>query len=307
MIRVGVLRGGTSKEYNESLANGAFVLRNLPRDMYEPVDLFIDSDGVWHHAGLPLNYDKLKQKVDIIWNALYGYYGADGQVQQELENIGIPYVGSGPFVSALSMNKKITKDYLAMHGAGTPQGLYVENWGDGNREETVAEVVSTVAEKFSPPWIIEPIALHQSAGAIRAKDKVELFENLYNAFDLSIPVIIEQEIFGDEISVIVVKDFRNKEVYTFLPLYKDGDGYKTYRGDSAMIQDTIAQLHDTLNLGQYAVYKCVIDGKGNLSVKGVETQPALHPESPLHHALAELGVTFSEFAKHLISGVHKNK
>ncbi len=308
MIRVGVLRGGTSNQYKESLANGAYVLRNLPRDMYEPVDLFIDEDGIWYHAGLPLNYEKLKQRVDVIWNALYGFYGADGQVQQLLETLDIPYTGSGPFVSAMSMNKKITKDHLANAGAMTPQGMYIENWGDEDREETVSLVVQSVAEKFSPPWIVEPISLVSSSGPIRAKNRPELYDTLLNAFDLRIPVLIEEEVFGKEISVITMPGFRSQSKYTFLPMHDNDDKYfSNYIDDEKKIQNIVSDLHDKLNLGQYSVFKCVVNKKGEVSIKGIETQPAFHPDSPLHHALGEVGVTFSEFAKHLLSDAMNRK
>ena len=307
MIRVGVLRGGTSNQYNESIANGSYILRNLPRDTYEPVDVFIDIDGTWHLGGLPLNYEKLKQRVDVIWNALYGYYGADGQVQQLLENLHIPYTGAGPFEAALSMNKKIAKDSLAKSGAQTPQGIYVENWGEDDREETISLVVQNVSEKFSPPWIVEPISLVRSSGPIRAKDRIELFEVLSNAYDLSLPVLIEQEVLGKEISVISVPGFRNQSSYTFLPLHNENGNYKTFFDEDERIQNAISDLHKQLNLGQYSVFKCVVDKKGEISVTGIETQPALHPGSSLHHALNELGVTFNEFAKHLLDDAMSRK
>ncbi|MEI6553214.1 MAG: hypothetical protein WCO09_01475 [bacterium] len=307
MTKVGVIRGGTSNQYNESIANGSYVLRNLPRDQYEPIDIFIDIDGTWHVGGLPLNYEKLKQRVDVIWNALYGYYGADGQVQQLLENLNIPYTGAGPFVSSLAMNKKMTKDHLAKHGAQTPQGIYVENWGEDDREETVSLVVQSVSEKFSPPWIIEPISLVRSSGPIRAKNRNELFDTLLNAFDLSLPVLIEEEIFGKEISVFAVPGFRNNSSYTFLPLHKENGDYKNYFDEDDEIQKTVSNLHKKLDLGPYSSFKCVVDKRGDVSVTGIETQPAFHPGSPLHHALKELGVTFGEFANHLISEAMNKK
>ena len=55
MIRVGVLRGGTSKEYEQSLKAGAYVLKRLPKDAYEPLDIYIDREGVWHLGGLPMS------------------------------------------------------------------------------------------------------------------------------------------------------------------------------------------------------------------------------------------------------------
>ena len=302
MIRVGVLRGGANNQYSDSLKNGAYVLRNLPKDTYQPVDIFIDTEGTWHHGGLPLNYEKLKQRVDVIWNALYGYYGADGQVQQLLDTLGIPYTGSSAFVSALSMNKKMTKDTVATHGGQTPQGMYVENWGEDDREETASLVTQSVAEKFAPPWIVEPISLAYSSGPIRAKHRGELYDVLLNAYDLKMPVLIEGEIFGKEISVVSIPGFRNKPNYTFLPMHHENETVRNHMHpeDNRKIQELVADLHQKMHLGPYAVFKCVINARGDISVKKIETQPAFHPASPLHHALGEVGVTFGEFAKHLL-------
>jgi len=90
MIRVGVLRGGTGTKYDASLATGAYVLKHLPRDLYEPVDIFIDRAGQWHVGGVPVSHDKLQRRIDVVWNALHGFYGEDGKAAQLLENLGIP-------------------------------------------------------------------------------------------------------------------------------------------------------------------------------------------------------------------------
>ena len=51
MIKVGVIRGGISGEYQVSLASGAQVLSHLRsdrmNDKYQAVDIFIDRDGTW--------------------------------------------------------------------------------------------------------------------------------------------------------------------------------------------------------------------------------------------------------------------
>ena len=44
-IRVGVLRGGPSPEYDVSLKTGSTILANLPEE-YEPIDIFISKEGV---------------------------------------------------------------------------------------------------------------------------------------------------------------------------------------------------------------------------------------------------------------------
>ncbi len=283
------------------------MLRNLPRDRYESIDLFIDQDGTWHLGGLPLNYEKLKQRVDVIWNALYGFYGADGQVQQLLESLDIPYTGAGPYVSAMAMNKKITKDTLAMHDVSTPQGIYIENWGTDDAEETVSFVTQNVAEKMSPPWIVEPILLTRSNGPLRVRDRSELFDALLVARDLSIPILIEQEILGKEVSVVSLPGFRNQPAYTFLPVHNDRGYMNTYVHENKKIQQKVAEIHKHLDLGPYSIVKCIINNKGDVSVSRIETQPAFHPDSPLHHALNEVGATFAEFANHLISEAMRRK
>ena len=53
-LRVGILRGGPSSEYNVSLSSGARVLKHLSRDKYQPVDVLVTKDGTWHLNGLPV-------------------------------------------------------------------------------------------------------------------------------------------------------------------------------------------------------------------------------------------------------------
>jgi D-alanine-D-alanine ligase-like ATP-grasp enzyme len=50
-IKVGVLRGGPSPEYEVSLKTGANILANLGEE-YEPTDILISKDGVWHERGV---------------------------------------------------------------------------------------------------------------------------------------------------------------------------------------------------------------------------------------------------------------
>jgi D-alanine--D-alanine ligase len=300
MLRIGVLRGGTSNKYDESLATGAYVLAHLPIDRYEPVDLFVDRSGIWHIGGMPMSEDRLKLRVDVIWNALHGFYGEDGKVQHALENLGIPYIGSGPLSSAIAMNKKLSKDYLAKRGIQTPRGVYIEDWGDGEREETVAGVVHNISKKLSPPWVVEPISRPNGNGAIRAKTRDELTAILLAMIDADIPVLIEEAVLGKEVSVSTVAGFRGKDTYTFLPIIKNDLHAKLKKDESAELQKIASDVHKTLGLGQYSRTEACITPKGKIYVIATDTLPSFHTDSDLHNSLDSLGVTFEEFAKHLI-------
>ncbi len=299
MIRVGVIRGGTGHHYEQSLASGAFVLGNLPRDMYAPIDIFIDREGIWHMEGRPLDPAKLKHRVDVVWNALHGFYGEDGKLLQQLENLGVPYTGSGPLSSAIVMNKKLLNERLAELGVQVPRGIYIESWGEGDRAEAVSEVVRTVATKFSPPWNIEPISRGHLGKPITAQTRDELAAVLFEMFDVGMPVHIGEVVRGREVSVVSLAGFRGNPTYTFLP-QEEGSTRSSANRD---LETLARKIHKGLGLGSYSRIETVITPKGIIHLLRIETVPALHGDSDLHHALASTGATFAEFARHMIVGV----
>jgi len=120
-IRVGVLRGGPSSEYEVSLKTGAAVINHIPRDIYDIQDIFISRDGVWHKNGAPIVPHNIFPNLDVVFNALHGQYGEDGKVQHILEMHKIPFTGSGSFSSVLGMNKVLSKSVFEKNKIKTPQ------------------------------------------------------------------------------------------------------------------------------------------------------------------------------------------
>src|SRR5437868_244804 len=122
-VRVGVLRGGPSNEYEVSLQTGAAVLKAIREKLegkYEPVDVLVDRNGDWHIHGRntsPLDYH---HHFDFAWNSLHGQFGEDGKLQHFLETHKIPFAGSGSLGSAIGMNKAMTKKIFQDHGIKTP-------------------------------------------------------------------------------------------------------------------------------------------------------------------------------------------
>jgi D-alanine-D-alanine ligase len=125
-LRVAVLRGGPSNEYDVSLKTGATVLKHLDREKYQPLDIFIDKNASWHVDGVVTNPLDLRHRVDVAWNALHGSYGEDGEVQRLLESIDLPYTGSGVVASAVAMHKAKAKEVFVRHGLSVAPGIEVE-------------------------------------------------------------------------------------------------------------------------------------------------------------------------------------
>ena len=75
-MSVGVLRGGTSSEYDLSLKTGAAMLAALPETLYDTRDIFIDKQGYWHLRGMPVDAARALSQIDVVLNALHGGVGA---------------------------------------------------------------------------------------------------------------------------------------------------------------------------------------------------------------------------------------
>ena len=92
MIKVGVVRGGPSSEYEVSLNTGGNILSHLRSDRlngtYKAIDILIDKNGDWYKNGIPATMEQIFNSVDVIFNALHGTYGEDGKIQQALNQWG---------------------------------------------------------------------------------------------------------------------------------------------------------------------------------------------------------------------------
>src|SRR3989344_5306397 len=190
MIRVGVLRGGPSREYDVSLQTGQSVLAHLP-EHYKAHDILITKDGVWHWQGIPTTPDKVAGQVDVFFNALHGEYGEDGRLQNILDQLGAPYTGSGVFASAVGMNKALAKEVFRRQGIKTPLGLSF--WRD--EAETAAEIIFA---KLPPPWVVKPLDRGSSVGLTLARSYPALAAALVAAWEISPRGLVEEYIRGRE-------------------------------------------------------------------------------------------------------------
>ena len=88
--KIGVILGGPSSERSISLKSGRTVSSALKAAGHSVVE--IDLAGHIYEDVLRLK----AQEIDVAFIALHGRYGEDGTVQTMLEELKIPYTGSGP-------------------------------------------------------------------------------------------------------------------------------------------------------------------------------------------------------------------
>lgn len=186
---VAVLLGGTSTEREVSLDSGAAVLSAL------------QSRGVDARAvdGIPALVDAIGAgTVDRVFNILHGGHGGgeDGVLQGVLDQLGVPYTGSGVLGSALSMDKIRTKQVWMAEGLPTPRFIRIPPGGD----------VRSAAFALGFPVFLKPSSEGSSVGVARILDESALDAAEAIAREYGGEMLMEQMVRGDEFSVPVIGD-----------------------------------------------------------------------------------------------------
>ena len=212
--RVAVLRGGPSAEYDISLKTGENILatlREMP-DIYDPLDVFISRDGEWHSEGLVGEPHQILSHVDVVWNALHGAYGEDGQVQRMLDSMKISYTGSGAVASALAMNKEMAKRLYVRCNLLTPAHTLITQDYPDNEDQLVF-----IFQNYLHPVIVKPANSGNSLGVRITKTFQDLKQAVKETFKYSPKVIVEEFIHGKETTCTVAEGVRGERIYALLP------------------------------------------------------------------------------------------
>jgi D-alanine-D-alanine ligase len=101
-----------------------------------------------------VSYNELKQMADVVFIALHGRPGEDGQVQQHLDALDIPYNGSGVVSSKTTINKYETNEILLHHNlkAARHDLFYKDDWADDENK-----FIAVIEKKFPYPFIAKPV------------------------------------------------------------------------------------------------------------------------------------------------------
>ena len=183
--KVGVLFGGRSAERDVSIMSGTGVLKAL------------QSQGIDAHPfdpGTQSLAELAEQKFDRVFIALHGRYGEDGSLQGALEQMGIPYTGSGVMACAIAMDKIYTKMVWLMHGLPTPAYATVPQGAD----------LSDVAKQVGIPMIVKPPHEGSTIGITKVATEADVQGAFDTAFKYDDPVLAEEFVTGRECTVPVI-------------------------------------------------------------------------------------------------------
>ena len=185
--KVAVVMGGSSAERDISLLSGKAVLAALLRA------------GVDAHPFDPAERDlgELRQQgFDRVFLILHGRGGEDGTIQGALEQMGLPYTGSGVMASAIAMDKWRTKMLWLAAGLPTPRYAILDASSDWD----------AVAAELGLPIFVKPVHEGSSFGATKVTDASQLQAAWALAARYDSLVIAEEFISGAELTAPFLGD-----------------------------------------------------------------------------------------------------
>jgi len=129
---------------------------------------------------------------------LHGRGGEDGSMQGALEQMQLPYTGSGVTGSALSMDKVLSK--LIWHARNLPTADYVVVNKKQYNKEQAANILTTLGGQV----MVKPSLEGSSLGMAMASDESALIEAIEHAFSYDNNVLVERFIIGPEYTVSIL-------------------------------------------------------------------------------------------------------
>jgi D-alanine-D-alanine ligase len=303
--KVGVLLGGKSGERDISLMSGKGVL-----------DALI-SKGVNAHAfdpGQQAITELAVQKFDRVFIALHGRYGEDGTMQGFLEQMNLPYTGSGVLASALAIDKQATKRLWSSFNLATPRFVMLNINSDWQK----------IVQELGLPIVVKPAREGSSLGLT----KVVKLEDLPLAYALAAKldrdVMAEQCIIGEELTCPIVGDGENARALPVIRIVAPDSNYdyhnKYFSDDTKYLCPTGLDLAleakvQELALSAYRALGCkgwgradvMIDQKTNQPyLLEMNTAPGMTGQSLVPMAAKAAGVEYADLVLWLLSkaGVH---
>jgi len=145
-MRITILFGGSNKERLVSVATAQALHQALPEadlwfwDVQDNVHV-VQSQQLLRHArpfedefkpgtsGIPLEQalDQAKAQDRLLVLGLHGGRAENGELQAMCELRGVPFTGSGSASSHLAFDKVAAKQFAALGGVTSPQGITLEN------------------------------------------------------------------------------------------------------------------------------------------------------------------------------------
>ncbi len=321
---LGIAMGGHSSEREISLESGNTVFKALSDSQWECFRIIVDKN-YWsvidpHEKHYPLDLNtftfKMKKKIvhfDVVFNAIHGSPGEDGQLAEILEQLEIPHTSCSQQIAALTFNKKDCIEKVKELEIPVAKS-FIFNKGQSSN-------IHGIEKKVGFPCFVKPNRSGSSYGISKVYEKKFLKNAIDTALKEDTQLIIEAALVGVEITVGAYCIDGEVIILPITEIVSENDFFDynaKYNGESQEI--TPAQLDDITKTEVHASVKKIYH---QLKLKGVcrtefiivegvphlleiNTVPGLTAASIVPQQVSAAGIKMSDFFDSLLAEAMKN-
>ena len=299
---IGVLMGGYSSEREISLRSGQGVFDALTKAGYQAIAIDITI-----HDKHKIKEQVSEAGIDIAFIALHGRLGEDGVIQSILEELNIPYTGSGVVASQKAFNKTITQKIFSAHGLPVPEHFCIT---DGQRRD-FKEVFGALKKL---PFVMKAACEGSSIGIYMVRHPSQWDGTIKDTLGFGPYAIIEKYIKGREITAgifdreaLPLVEIRAKSgMFDFKSKYQNG---LTEYDVPARLEDALSvkikkmalAAHDAIGCEGFSRIDVRLDEKNEPFILEINTIPGFTPTSLFPKAAAHAGYSFLDVCTKLLT------
>ncbi|MBN1807445.1 MAG: D-alanine--D-alanine ligase [Planctomycetes bacterium] len=292
--RVAVLMGGVGPERDVSLMSGKAVFDALRLELDDLLLLDVADPG-------PSELKILLDRVDTVFIALHGTYGEDGTIQGFLDQLGVPYTGSGSKAAEDSFFKDVSRAAFLATGVPVAEGRCVPVRRD---------LFLQASGAIGLPLVVKPCDSGSSVGVTIVRGRGEALERAFAAAaDVTERgLLLERYIEGRELTVgvlaglplPVVELLPAREFYDYEAKYTDPATQYRCPADlppdiAAAVADCALRAFKALGCAGFGRVDVMLDDKGPVVLE-VNSIPGFTSHSLLPMAARAAGLDLTALA-----------
>ncbi len=133
---------------------------------------------------------KMYKQIDLVFPAMHGTHGEDGELMGLLQMANVPFVGCDMASSAIAMDKVLTKEVAGANGLESTPWVSFSSAELSRDHQSVMNKI----KKLSYPLFVKPTHLGSSIGITKVDDQNGLMNALEVAAHYDDKIIVEQAV-----------------------------------------------------------------------------------------------------------------
>lgn len=336
-MKIVVLAGGMSPERDVSLSSGTLIANALIQNGHEVclLDLWAGSPtgqpefrstgrGEAYHFAIPRTVPDLAalrrqlgdrpvgphvleicRQAAVVFVALHGDIGENGQLQSLLSLEGLRFTGTGYTGCLLAMDKDISKQIMLAQGIKTAPWRLLDLAG-GDWEAGL--------DGIELPCVVKPCSCGSSVGVALIRQRAELRSAIQAAARFEDKILVERLVEGREFScgilggqaLPVIEIVPKAGWYDYTNKYQAGMAEEICpaRLDETAtraIQQAAEAVHRSLRLGFYSRVDFILDAAGTPWCLEANTLPGMTPTSLLPQEAKAAGIAYGELVERIVN------